>query len=152
MANYEIMLVLDGSLSIEQAQESINELVSIIDKSENYKFTDLGNRDLSYKIKNQTKGWYFQYNFSTNDSNVINEFRRLATINKNVLRQLIINLDKDYGARALMNSKKVAKSEIKFKRFSERMEKYRQEKFERESAVKELEQINAIKPEESTNE
>jgi ribosomal protein S6 len=56
MANYEIMLVVDGSLTNEQAQQSINELTSIIDKYENYKFTDLGNKDIAFKMKGQNKG------------------------------------------------------------------------------------------------
>lgn len=152
MANYEIMLVVDGSLTNEQAQQSINELTSIIDKLENCKFTDLGNKDIAYKMKGQTKGWYFQYNFSTNIPSSINEFRRLASINKNVLRELIINLDKDYGARALENEKKVKKSEGKLKYYNERMEKYKQERMARESAIKEFEQINEIKPEGQDNE
>jgi ribosomal protein S6 len=56
MTNYEIMLVIDGNLSNEQAQESIKELTSIIDKFNNYKFTDLGNRDIAYSIKGNKKG------------------------------------------------------------------------------------------------
>ena len=152
MANYEIMLVIDGTFTDEQAQQSISELTKIIDQSENYQFTNLGNKDFSYKIKGHAKGWYFQYNFATNTPVIINEFRRLALINKNVLRQLIINTDKDYGARALQNDKKVAKSEKKLKAYNERVEKYKQERVARETAMKELEEINEIKPEVKVNE
>lgn len=152
MANYEIMLVVDGSLDEKQAQESIKELTNIIDKSENYQFINLGNKDMAYKMKGQNKGWYFQFNFATNVPTSINEFRRLASINKSVLRQLIINTDKDYGARALKNEKKMKKSEGKLKLYNERMERYKQERTARETAMKELEDINAIKPEGSENE
>jgi hypothetical protein len=64
---------------------------------------------------------------------------------------LILNTDNDYGARALKNEKKVKHSEQKLKNYNERVEKFRQEKFARETAIKELEEINDIKPE-ATNE
>jgi hypothetical protein len=69
-----------------------------------------------------------------------------------VLRQLIINLDKDYGSRALKNTKKVEKSEKKLIQYNERMEKYKQEKFAQETAQRELEEMTNVKAEESNNE
>jgi ribosomal protein S6 len=56
MANYEIMLVVNGSMSNEQAQESVKELTTIVDKLENYKFTNVGNLNISYRIKGQNMG------------------------------------------------------------------------------------------------
>jgi ribosomal protein S6 len=56
VANYEIMLVVDGSLTDEQAQKAISELTTIIDKSDNYQFTNLGNKDFAYRMKGHAKG------------------------------------------------------------------------------------------------
>ncbi|GHU30929.1 hypothetical protein FACS1894166_01450 [Bacilli bacterium] len=56
MAKYEIMLVVDGSLDEKAAKASIKELVTIIDKSKDFQLTELGLRDLAFKIKGQPKG------------------------------------------------------------------------------------------------
>jgi ribosomal protein S6 len=56
MAKYEIMLVVDGSLDKKTAESNISDLVKLIEKEKNYKVTDLGNKDLAYKINGQTKG------------------------------------------------------------------------------------------------
>jgi small subunit ribosomal protein S6 len=97
MAKYEIMLVVDGTLDAATAQSSIKELINLINKTTDYKETDLGLKTLAYKINKLDKGYYFQYNFETETPSIIAEFRRLALINKSVLRHLIINQQKDYG-------------------------------------------------------
>jgi small subunit ribosomal protein S6 len=97
MAKYEIMLVVDGTLDAASAKSSVKELVSLIDKTTDFKETDLGLKTLAYKINKLDKGYYFQYNFETDIPATIAEFRRLALVNKNVLRHLIINQEKDYG-------------------------------------------------------
>jgi small subunit ribosomal protein S6 len=97
MAKYEIMLVVDGTLDVTSAKSSIKELTDLIDKSQDYKETNLGLKTLAYKINKLDKGHYFLYNFESEVPATIAEFRRLALINKNVLRHLIINQEKDYG-------------------------------------------------------
>ena len=72
-------------------------------------------------------GYYYIYNFNTDDAKIISEFRRLANINPNLLRFMIINLDKDYGARALHNEKKVKKSNLRLQRYEAIQAKKRQE-------------------------
>jgi small subunit ribosomal protein S6 len=65
----------------------------------------------------------------------------LALINKSVLRHLIINLEKDYGHRAINNPKKVKVSEVKAKKFKERMARIKSERDAREKAQSELAEI-----------
>ena len=72
-------------------------------------------------------GYYYIYNFNTDDAKIISEFRRLGNINPNLLRFMIINLDKDYGARALHNEKKVKKSNLRLQRYEAIQAKKRQE-------------------------
>jgi small subunit ribosomal protein S6 len=55
-----------------------------------------------------------------------------------VLRHLIINLEKDYGYRAINNPKKVKISEIKMKKFKEKQARIRTEREAREKAQTEL--------------
>ncbi|MDR0675098.1 MAG: 30S ribosomal protein S6 [Mycoplasmataceae bacterium] len=138
MAKYEIMLLVDGTLDEKTAKTSIKELIDIIDKNEKFEFTNLGIKDMAYIIRNQKRCWYFQYNFISTIPSQIAEFRRLALINKIVLRHLIINLEKDYGYRAINNPKKVKISEIKMKKFKEKQARIRTEREAREKAQTEL--------------
>ncbi|MDR1991477.1 MAG: 30S ribosomal protein S6 [Mycoplasmataceae bacterium] len=141
MPKYEIMLLVDGSLDKKNASSSISDLVKTINKSENFKLTELGLKDMAYIINGQNKAWYFQYNFETNIPNDIAEFRRLALINKSVLRHLIINLEKDYGHRAINNAKKVKISKMKAERFKEKQAKMKAEHEAYEKAHLELDEI-----------
>ena len=110
MSNYEILLVVRGDLGEKEAKTAIKNLIKVVDKNKDFKLTELGLKDLAYKIKGFEKGWYFQLNFSTKISNEITEFDRLAKLNNDAIRFLIINLDKDYGAKALANPKKVKRA------------------------------------------
>lgn len=109
MAKYEVMLVIKGDIDEKSSKNTLNELVKIL-KVSDIKITELGLKELAYEIKKQTKGWYYQLNFESNNQEAMNEFRRLSRINKNLLRQLIINLEKDYGYKASINPKKIEKN------------------------------------------
>lgn len=127
MAKYEILTIIDGKLE-EKAANLVNEdLLKILGKVEDLKVTDWGNKELAYPIKKRTMGYYFIYNFSTTDSDAIREFRRLTNINNDVLRYLIINLDKDYGAKAVNNAKKLSKSKAQLQRYEAIQAKKKQE-------------------------
>ncbi|MGL4951830.1 MAG: 30S ribosomal protein S6 [Mycoplasma sp.] len=106
MAKYEILLIVSGSLEETRANEIANEMSAPISacKPEVVKY---GTKELAYKIKNDKTGYYFQYNFECESPASINEFRRICLINKNVLRHLIINLEKDYAYKASVNPKKI---------------------------------------------
>ena len=130
MSIYEILLVVRGDLGKKEAKDTLKDLVKIVNKNKDFKETELGLKDLAYKIEGFDKGWYIQLNFSTKIPSEIAEFNRLAKLNKDVIRFLVINLDKDYGARALANPKKVKKAQ--------RQANIYKKKMERKAAVKEL--------------
>lgn len=130
MSNYEILLVVRGDLGKKEAKDTLKDLVKIVNRNKDFKETELGLKDLAYKIEGFDKGWYIQLNFSTKIPSEIAEFNRLAKLNKDVIRFLVINLDKDYGARALANPKKVKKAQ--------RQANIYKKKMERKAAVKEL--------------
>ena len=123
MSNYEILLIVRGDLGEKEAKETLKDLVKIVNKNKDFKETELGLKDLAYKIEGFEKGWYTQLNFSTKIPSEIAEFNRLAKLNKNVIRFLIINLYKDYGARALANPKKVKKAQRQANIYKKRMER-----------------------------
>lgn len=127
MAKYEIMLIVSGSLEEKKAKDVANEISSSI-KSCKPKVEEYGLKELAYKIGKDTHGYYFQYNFECEDPNAINEFGRLARINKNALRHLIINLEKDYGYRATINPKKIKSNQIKAEIHARRKAEYEKNK------------------------
>ena len=144
MAKYEIMLLVDGSLEEKKAHEAIKNLTAIFSKQKDYKETSLGLKDLAYKINGHEKAWYIQLNFNLSDTAKIAEFRRLTLIDKAVIRHLIINLEKDYGAAALNNPKKVKRSANKKAKYDERMAKIAAEKEAKEKQMQELKDINTL--------
>lgn len=130
MAKYEIMLVVNGEIDEQLANKTCNDLNATLQNS-NIKLTKHGLKELAYEIKKVKKGYYFQSNFENSDSALLKEYDRLAKINKNVLRNLIINLEKDYGYKAVNNSKKVAKNEkrkVIHERVQEEMRKRAEER------------------------
>lgn len=127
MAKYEIMSIIDGKLDDKNANIINDNLLKILKNVDNLKVTSWGNKELAYPINKRTMGYYYIYEFSTTDSDVIREFRRLTNINKDVLRYLIINKEKDYGARALNNEKKVKKSNRLLQKYEAIQAKRKQE-------------------------
>lgn len=135
MSKYEIMVIIDGTLKETSVTPVITELKNLLKKAKDLNVEKLGLKDLAYPIKKVNRGYYFVLTFSNDDADEIREFRRVASIKKEVIRQLIINLEKDYGYKATINPKKVAKSQF-------RAEKYRKNK---EAYLAELEKIKKEK-------
>lgn len=132
MANYEIMLIVSGSLD-EKKAKSIAEDVSSSIKQTKPSIEEYGLKELAYKIGSDTHGYYFQYNFETSDPKLINEFRRLCGINKNVIRSLIINLEKDYGYRATVNPKKIERNKKRLEIYNKKKSEYEKLKESRQA-------------------
>ena len=54
----------------------------------------MGQKEFAYEIKKFKSGYYFLYNIEANDDAAVKEFDRVARIDENVVRHLVINLDK----------------------------------------------------------
>lgn len=133
MAKYEIMLVVRGDIEQAQADKVANELKAVLKtevKENNYE----GLQTLAYEINKVKQAYRYVFNFETTDNTAISEFRRFANINKNVLRHLIINLEKDYGYKATVNPKKVARNEKKSEIFKVRQAEAARRAAERQAA------------------
>lgn len=93
MRKHEIMYILNSSLDEELRKETILNLHKIlIDNGATVlEVNEWGNRELAYEIEKQKRGYYVVVTLESDYSNAINEFNRLAKINKNVLRLMIVN-------------------------------------------------------------
>lgn len=97
MKNYEIMFIVKSTL----AEEEIKKVANNIQKSLETNGAKVNNVDawgqktLAYEIKKGSEkhksGYYYVLNIESNDDKAIKEFDRLARINPNILRYLVIN-------------------------------------------------------------
>jgi hypothetical protein len=78
-------------------------------------------RELAYKIKGCEAAYYYIYYFDCDDAKVINEFRRLSNLNADVLRILIINLEKTYGYSMVNNPKKIKQANLRYDNYSKKV-------------------------------
>lgn len=96
MTKYEIMFIVQPNLE----EEALKQVVKSLEKtltSNNAVITlskELGQKEFAYEIKKYKSGYYFLYNIEAKNDKAVKEFDRVALINENVIRHLIINLDK----------------------------------------------------------
>ena len=93
MRNYEIMFIVRPTLSEDEIKKVSNNFAKVI-KDNGGKVTEtkeMGQRELAYEIKDFKSGYYFVFEVEANDDKAIKEFDRLALINNDIVRHLIIN-------------------------------------------------------------
>ena len=94
MRKYELMYIVKPSLDDEARSVVIEKLHTILTDNgatlENV--NEWGLRELAYEINDLTKGYYVVVNF-TSDETALNEFDRLARINNDVMRHMIVRLE-----------------------------------------------------------
>ncbi|GCE63216.1 30S ribosomal protein S6 [Candidatus Mycoplasma haematohominis] len=117
--SYEVMLVIDGDLSPEDARQEIASLLALVNEQQEYKERMIPNDKLAYVIRGRKTCHRLILNFKLEDTSILAEFNRLALLNKRLLRYLVINETKDRSFRARNNPKKIKDYQI-------RQEKYKQ--------------------------
>lgn len=96
MKNYEIMFIVKPTLSEEEVKKVFtnfsNTLTSNGAKINEAK--ELGQKELAYEIKKFKSGYYFLLEIETESDQATKEFDRLARISSDVIRHLIIKVEK----------------------------------------------------------
>ena len=96
MTKYEIMFIVQPNLE----EEALKKVVKSLEKtltSNNAVITlskELGQKEFAYEIKKCKSGFYFLYNIDSSDDKAVKEFNRVASIDENVLRHLVLNIEK----------------------------------------------------------
>jgi len=96
MTNYEIMYIVRPDLE-ESAIKNVHEtFVKVLtDNGANVtEAKELGQKQLAYEIKKHNTGYYFLINLEAENDKALKEFDRLALISEDIIRHLIIKLDK----------------------------------------------------------
>lgn len=96
MNNYEIMFIVKSTIEKDLVDSTVTSLKKIITEQKGTieDFKELGQKQLAYPIKNEVNGYYFVLTVNAKAATIA-EFDRKALIDENLIRHLIINLDKE---------------------------------------------------------
>lgn len=96
MKKYEIMFIVRPDIDENSVKNTVSSFEKVLTdgKAKITLSKELGQKEFAYEINKFKSGYYFLYNIEANDDKAIKEFDRLARIDENIVRHLIINLDK----------------------------------------------------------
>ena len=96
MRKYEIMFIVRPDLEEKDVKETVKKLEKTLtdNKAIITLSKELGQKEFAYEIKGFKSGFYFLYNIESKDDAAIKEFDRLATISEELIRHIIVKLDK----------------------------------------------------------
>lgn len=96
MRNYELMIIVRPTLNEEETKAVVENFSKVLtdNGSKIIESKEIGQRELAYEIKKFKSGYYYLYTVEAEDDKAVKEFDRLALIDSNILRHLIINKEK----------------------------------------------------------
>jgi small subunit ribosomal protein S6 len=95
---YELMFILSPMLTEDKRKKALDELNELLTTKTASVFhvDDWGKRDLAYKIKKQSEGYYMIYYFNLAESKAIAEIDRHLRLDQAFLRHLILKREDNY--------------------------------------------------------
>ena len=96
MKHYDIMFIVRPDVDEATVKSTAQSLEKVLTdhKAKITLSKELGQKEFAYEIKKFKSGYYFLYNIEANDDAAVKEFDRVARSDENVVRHLVINLDK----------------------------------------------------------
>ena len=95
MKKYEIMFIVRPDLeetTISQVATSMKEVL-VSNNANIVEEKPMGQRELAYEVKKFKTGYYFLFVVEAENNEAIKEFDRVALINENVIRHLIVKVE-----------------------------------------------------------
>lgn len=101
MKKYELLMILEQSISEEALNSYAAELTGIVssNKGEVSKSESLGVKELATPINKQKKGHYFIAHFTANNA-ILNELENKFKVSERLLRHMIVEFDSIYSKSA----------------------------------------------------
>ncbi len=95
MRNYEIMFVVKPTLEEAAIKKVAEDVKALLEKNDATvaDLKDMGQKDLAYEIKKFKKGYYFLITVAAS-KNAIEEFNHMSNVNENIIRSLVVKMDK----------------------------------------------------------
>ncbi len=108
--SYECMFIVDVSKTEEVTEAAVNKFTSLIEaNAEVIDVAKWGKRRLAYPINDMPEGYYVVVTFKSEPAFPA-EFERLANIDENLLRSMVIRLDYDAAERKAKKAAEAAKA------------------------------------------
>ncbi len=95
MTKYEIMFIVRPDVDEETRKNTVAELEKTLtdNKATITLSKELGQKEFAYEIKKMKSGYYYLYNIETNTTDATKEFDRVARINENIVRHLVLKIE-----------------------------------------------------------
>ncbi len=95
MNKYEIMFIVKSDLEEETRKNAVKALEkTLTDNNATITLSkELGQKEFAYEIKKMKSGYYYLYNIETSTDAAIKEFDRVAGIDENIIRHLILKIE-----------------------------------------------------------
>ena len=95
MTKYEIMFIVRSDIDEDTRKNTVKALEKTLTDSKTTitLSKELGQKEFAYEIKKMKSGYYYLYNIETSASDATVEFDRVAGIDENVVRHLVLKLE-----------------------------------------------------------
>ena len=95
MTKYEIMFIVKTDIDEEARKNTVKALEKTLSDSKTTitLSKELGQKEFAYEINKMKSGYYYLYNIETNSTEATKEFDRVAGIDENVVRHLVLKLE-----------------------------------------------------------
>ena len=92
MRNYEVMFVVRPNLEDEATNAVAESMKKVLEskKATINEVVNMGRRELAYEVKKFNNGSYFLFKI-TGDKEAVKEFDRVANINEDIIRHIVVN-------------------------------------------------------------
>ena len=95
MNKYELIFIVKPDLEEGQIK-SVNDSIKTLLESKKAKVVEAkewGQKELAYEINKYKTGYYFYYLVEENGSDAVKEFDRVALINENIIRHIVVKVE-----------------------------------------------------------
>ena len=95
MKKYEIMFIVRPDFEETTITQVAGSMKEVLTKNSANVIEEkaMGQRELAYEVKKFKTGYYFLFVIETEDNDAVKEFDRVALINENVIRHLIVKVE-----------------------------------------------------------
>ena len=95
MRKYEILLIVKPDLEEGAIKSVFDSMKGVLEgkKAKILEAKEMGQRELAYEINKYKNGYYFYFLIEEENAEAINEFDRLALINENIIRHLVVRVE-----------------------------------------------------------
>ena len=95
MNKYEIMFIVRPDVDEETRKATVTALEKTLteNKATITLSKELGQKEFAYEIKKMKAGYYYLYNIETSSNEATKEFDRVARIDENVVRHLVLKIE-----------------------------------------------------------